>query len=222
MKENVTEEQAGKILDSLYAKTLSGIPKVSKSVEKLADEYLKRYKAKYDAVKAFINYQISKCGASGFVTGLGGLITLPVAVPANVSSVLYVQLRMVGAIAYMYGYNLCEDEVQTMIYLCLTGSAMTTMVKQVGIKVTTKLATNGLKKLPGKILIKINQKVGFRLLTKFGTKGAINLVKAIPVVGGVVGAGLDIGETKIISHNAIKTFRKNSMGTHLAASDSAK
>jgi hypothetical protein len=35
------------------------------------------------------------------------------------------------------------------------------------------------------ILKKINQKVGFRLVTKFGEKGIINLSKLIPVVGGL-------------------------------------
>ena len=36
----------------------------------------------------FISWQVAKCGTSGFLTGLGGLITLPVAIPANIASVL--------------------------------------------------------------------------------------------------------------------------------------
>ena len=50
-----------------------------------------------------VNYQVAKCTTSGFVTGLGGLITLPVAIPANVSSVMYVQMRMIACLAYMGG-----------------------------------------------------------------------------------------------------------------------
>ena len=57
--------------------------------------------------------------------------------------------------------------------------------------------------------IKINQKVGFRLLTKFGTKGLINLGKAIPVVGGVISGGFDFVETKIIADRAYKMFVLN-------------
>lgn len=48
-----------------------------------------------------------------------------------------------------------------------------------------------LQQVPGKVLIEINKKVGFRLITKAGEKGAINLVKFIPLVGGVVGATID-------------------------------
>ena len=78
--------------------------------------------------------QVLKCGTSGFLTGLGGLITLPVAIPANIGSVLYVQLRMVAGIAKLGGYDIKSDQVQTMVYLALTGSALKDVVKQVGIK----------------------------------------------------------------------------------------
>ena len=40
---------------------------------------------------------VDKCAASGFLTGFGGFLTLPINVPANLSSVLYVQLRMIAA-----------------------------------------------------------------------------------------------------------------------------
>lgn len=222
MQPPFSEADAGKLLDSLYLKALNGVPKVSKSIEELAEEYLNRYGNKKDAIAAFEKYQIAKCGTSGFITGLGGLITLPVAIPANISSVLYVQLRMVGAIAYMNGYNLHDDEVQTIIYMCLTGSAMTTALKQVGIKVSTKVATATLKKIPGSVLTKINQKVGFRLLTKFGTTGAVNLVKVIPFIGGVVGGGIDIVATKAISANAKKTFAAENLSMTFEEADSTE
>lgn len=66
-------------------------------------------------------------------------------------------------------------------------------------------------KKPGEALKAINQKVGFRLLTKFGETGAINLGKAVPVVGGVIGGGFDFATTKIIADNAYKMFIKNSI-----------
>ena len=62
------------------------------------------------------------------------------------------------------------------------------------------------KKIPGTVLTKINQKVGFRFLTKFGTKGLINFGKAIPVVGGVISGGFDFAETKIIANRAYRMF----------------
>ncbi|MFZ2572451.1 MAG: hypothetical protein WAX19_03745, partial [Trichococcus flocculiformis] len=55
-------------------------------------------------------------------------------------------------------------------------------------------------------LTKINQKVAFRLVTKFGEKGVINLGKLVPIVGGVIGASVDGVGTKIIGNQAKKLF----------------
>ena len=55
-------------------------------------------------------------------------------------------------------------------------------------------------------MTKINQKVGFRFLTKFGEKGLINIGKMIPVVGALISGGFDLAETKIIADRAYKEF----------------
>lgn len=204
--EAVDASKGVKILDDIYGKALTGIPKVNKPVEELAEEYLQRHSTREKAVKSLISTQLTKCGTSGFLTGLGGLITLPVAIPANVGSVIYVQLRMIAAIAYMGGYDIHSDQVQTLCYVCLAGSAASDVLKQTGIRIGEKVAESTLKKIPGKILTTINQRVGFRLFTKFGTKGAINLVKLIPMAGGGVGAIIDVASTKIIAANAYKLF----------------
>lgn len=152
------------------------------------------------------NIQVVKCGTSGFITGLGGLITLPVAIPVNVASVIYVQLRMIATVAKIGGYDPSDDQVRTMAYVCLTGSAAADIIKKAGINIGEKITVSAIKKIPGAVLTKINQKFGFRLFTKFGEKGAINLVKLVPVVGGVVGGGIDVVGTKAIAKVAYDMF----------------
>lgn len=203
---SITEEKAADILDAIYQKALDGIPKVSRSIEDLADDYTNKFDTPERAAKELVKYQVFKCGTSGFLTGLGGLITLPVAVPANIGSVLYVQMRMVAAIAKIGNYDVYSDQVQTLVYMCLTGSAITDVVKRAGIKVGEKALTAALKKLPGAALIKINQRIGFRLITKFGEKGVINLGKMIPLAGGVIGGAFDVASTSIIAKNAVRLF----------------
>ena len=185
---------------------MTGIPKISPPISKLADDYLSKAKDVESAAKSFITYQIAKCTTSGFLTGLGGFITLPVAIPANISSVLYVQMRMIACLAQMGGFDTKSDQVQTLVYACLAGISLDQIVKQVGIKFSVKVANQMVKKIPGTVLTKINQRVGFRFLTKFGTKGLINLGKAIPVVGGVISGGFDFAETKIIANRAYQMF----------------
>ena len=202
----ISQEEVMKILDSCYEKCLNGIPKVSPSVEEMANDYLKRYKTKEEACKAMIRNQITKCATSGFITGFGGFITMPVTLPANITSVIYVQMRMIACTSYMAGFDLDSDQTQTLVYACLAGVAVNNVIKQAGIKFGVKFANGLIKKIPGKVLIKINQKVGFRFATKFGTKGIINLGKLIPGVGAVIGGGLDLVETKIIAKRSYKWF----------------
>lgn len=208
-EEKLTEAKAGKILNTVYEKALDGVPKVSRSVDELADDYLNKHTSPDRAAKALVKNQVMKCGTSGFITGLGGLITLPVSIPANISSVMYVQLRMIAAIAKIGGYDIHSDQVQTMIYMCLTGTAISDAVKEAGIKVGEKTLEAAIKKIPGEALTKINQKIGFRFITKFGEKGVINLGKLLPLAGGIIGGSMDVASTVVISKNAIRMFINN-------------
>lgn len=214
-KKSITrQEDIMTLLDTCYEKCLNGIPYVSPSVEELAKDYLDKYPTKQQACKAMINNQIIKCTTSGFISGFGGVITMPVTLPANIGSVLYVQMRMIACTAYMAGFKLDSDQTQTFVYACLAGVAVFEFVKQAGIKFGVKFANSFIKKIPGKVLTKINQKVGFRLVTKFGSKGIVNLGKLIPGVGAVIGGGLDLVETKNIGIRAYKWFFEGDFSTN--------
>lgn len=202
----IDEESAGRLLDTIYRSALNGVPKVSRSVDEMVADYTGKAKSPDDAARALAKWQVMKCGTSGFVTGLGGLITLPVAIPVNISSVMYVQMRMIACIAKMGGYDVTSDQVQTMIYMCLTGTTASDLVKMGLIKTGTKSLEAAIKKIPGSALVKINQKVGFRFITKFGEKGIINLGKMLPLAGGLIGGGVDVASTSIIAKNAIRMF----------------
>lgn len=203
---DLSQEDVMGLLDTCYTKCLDGIPKVSPSIEDMANDYLSKYASTEDACKAMLKNQITKCTTSGFVTGFGGVITMPFTLPANVGNVMYVQMRMIACTAYMAGYDLNSDQTQTFVYACLAGVAVNGILKKAGISFGVKLATGVIKKIPGKVLTKINQKVGFRFITKFGTKGIVNLGKMVPGVGAVVGGGLDFVETKVIADRAYRWF----------------
>ena len=100
----IKQEDVMNLLDSCYEKCLNGVSMVSPSVEDMANDYLNKYPTKEEACKAMLNNQIVKCTTSGFVTGFGGFIVMPIAIPANISSVIYVQMRMIACTAYsIYG-----------------------------------------------------------------------------------------------------------------------
>ena len=206
----ISQEDIIKFLDKTYENLIiDGIPVISSNIKDFANDYLKKHTSKREACKDLMSKQIMKCTTSGAVSGLGGIITMPIAVPANIANVLYVQMRMIACTAYMAGYDLKSDQTQTLVYMCLAGVASNQILKKIGIKVGEKVATNIVKKIPGKIIIEVNKKVGFRLLTKFGTKGAVNIWKIIPVVSSLIGGGLDYFETKLIALRSYKWFFEN-------------
>lgn len=208
-KQLISQDEVMNLLDSCYEKCLNGIPKVSDSVDQLANDYISKYNTREEACNAMLKNQIVKCTTSGFLTGFGGFITMPVTIPANIGSVIYVQMRMIACAAYMADFELDSDQTKTFVYACLAGVSLNELIKKFGIEFGKKFATSMIKKIPGKVLTQINQKVGFRFITKFGTKGMVNLGKMVPGVGALIGGGMDFVETKAIAKRTYKWFFEN-------------
>lgn len=180
-----------------------------KSSKELADDYLSdhRYSSNDARIDSLIRWQIAYCGSTGFTTGLGGLITLPVSLPAGLAAAYIVQARMVGSIAHIRGYDLEDERVRTLVLAALAGDAVVTQtVKAFGSQFAVKTGTAMANKIPGKIFIEINKKIGYRLITKSGSKGLINVTKIVPVLGGVVGGSVDAMATRTVGGVAKRAF----------------
>lgn len=193
-------------LDKLYGCVLDGIPHVSPPLTVFAEKYLKKGGNVEEAAVKLINAQIAKSTASGFITGLGGIITIPVSLPANLATVLYFQMRMIAAVAYMAGFDVHSAQVRSLIYMCLAGLTVEQLLKNTGIKIGTRITKSVAAKLPGKLTASINQKVGYRLFTKFGNRSALSVGKAVPILGGIISGGIDMMETQLIAERAYNMF----------------
>ena len=211
-EENVSEgemEEKGskmlEVLDWAFDKANGNIPGLGSSRD-MAQKYLDKYGNVNTAINHLVNWQITSSATTGFVTSFGGLPTMAVTLPANVAGVMGIQLRMIGAIAELGGYHENTEEKKTGMYLCLLGSQAGNVLSKTAGQFAVKFTTASLKKLPGAVLTKINQAVGFRLFTKFGQKGLVNIHKAIPVLGGVVGGTVDAMSTYAIAKAAKALF----------------
>lgn len=202
----LTLERIQASLDWAFRQAIHGELPFVESIEECAKHFKDRADSTEDAVDALIRNQVAKASTTGFLTGLGGVIVLPVTLPANLAAVLLIQLRMIAAIAYMCGHDPRTDQVKTLLYLCLAGNGAKDIAKKVGIDIGKKMAAKAVKAIPGKALIAVNKKVGFRLLTKFGQKGAVNLGKMVPLAGGVVGATVDGLSTYAVGKAAKRLF----------------
>ena len=82
-KDNKTDSTALSLVKYVSNNAVKGTMNLS-GAKKLADSYLldQRYKNNDERVKALIKNESNKNFLSGFVTGLGGVFTLPISIPA--------------------------------------------------------------------------------------------------------------------------------------------
>lgn len=177
-----------------------------KGAEDIASEHLAHHKDRERAISRLIATHVRNTGVSGLVTGMGGLITLPAAIPADMAALYTSQIRMIASIAHLRGYDVHSEEVRSIILLTLLGSAGTAMAAELGVTIGNKTALAMLKRVPGRVFIDINKKVGFRLFTKAGTKGVINMTKVVPMVGGVIGGTVNATGTHSVGAFAKRNF----------------
>ncbi|MCC7449280.1 MAG: EcsC family protein [Anaerolineae bacterium] len=109
-------------------------------------------------VGKIIHQQSFKSGLVGAITGLGGFVTLPIAIPVDVLVSLRLQATMVQFIAMLYGETQPDSqELKLQTYLVMSG----------GVKVT-------------ETSFQFIMKIVLRILGK-------SLAKLVPVIGAVVG-----------------------------------
>lgn len=182
-----------KTLDWAYSKAVSGFTGVDSAYD-LGNSYLAQQGSLEAQVDSLIKWQVAKAATSGFVTGLGGVMIMPLTVPANIASVIYVQIRMIAAIAYMGGHDIREDRVKSLIYICMVGNGAKELLKDMSVKAGERLAT------------KIAEKVSTSIASKTGEKSVTSLGKGVPVLGGVVGGSYDAITTRVVGKVAKKIF----------------
>jgi EcsC family protein len=176
------------------------------SAQKVADVRRAEKPDAEEAIDAVVRSHLKLAAAGGFVTGLGGFITLPVALPANVVEFYIVATRMVGAIASLRGYDIKQPEIRSAILLTLVGADADDLLSKAGVRATGRLSNLAAQRLPGPALMVVNKAVGFRLLATAGKKTLTRFGKGVPVIGGVIGAGLDGYLLKRIADHARHEF----------------
>jgi hypothetical protein len=183
------------------------------SAQKVADVKRAEKPEAEEAVDAVVRAHLKLAAAGGFVTGLGGFVTMPVALPANVVEFYVVATRMVAAIASLRGYDIKQPEIRSAVLLALVGADADDLLKKAGVLSTGRLSNLAAQRLPGPALMVVNKAVGFRLLSTAGKKTLTRFGKGVPLVGGVLGAGLDGYLLKRIADHARHEFPRRATGT---------
>ncbi|HEY0905101.1 MAG TPA: EcsC family protein [Marmoricola sp.] len=143
-------------------------------------------------IHELIENHVRYAGLQGFATNIGGLVTMAVTVPANLTGLAVIQCRMVAGIAHLRGYDLDDQRTRDAILACLLGEErILRMVKDRTLPGTPLEIASAAVHDP-RLDELLGVEVAAELVTRAtGKRLAATVGRRVPVVGGVVGAGTD-------------------------------
>lgn len=163
------------------------------------------------AIRDVIEQHIRLAGIQGFVTNVGGVVTMPVTVPANIAGIAVLHLRMAAAIAHLRGYDLTDPRVRTAALLTLLGKDGVAEARRGrDIPGTPFDVATGTNEPDPAVMERAVAAVTSQLVARIGGKHAsLALVRRVPVLGGAVSAGVDAFSTYAIGRFADREFPPN-------------
>ncbi|PAP77559.1 EcsC family protein [Rubrivirga marina] len=178
------------VLDRLYPSVLDGVPGLGTPEARAADARLGGGSLD-EQVDRLVRRHVALSASAGFVSGLGGWLTLPVVLPANLAAVASVQLHMAASIAALAGHDPRLPATRERVLSCLVGSGPADPARdpeqETIDRVGLKLAERGLN-------LVVSSTVG---AAKWGAKKVVSgqvkrkFLRGIPLVGGFIGAASD-------------------------------
>ncbi len=179
----------------------------------VARKHLERRRDVDRAVRDVIEQHVRLAGVQGFVANLGGVVTLPVAIPANIAGIAVLHLRMAAAIAHMRGYDISDSRVRTAALMTLLGKDGAGSIGQVGsLPALPHDVAMGRKEIEQVTVERVAARVGQELTARVGGKHAtLMIAKRVPVLGGAVSAGVDAVSTWSVGRYADSQFPTNVM-----------
>lgn len=181
-----------------------------------ADERLKESRGNVDkAVESLVDSHVKLAGLQGFVTNIGGLVTMALTIPVNISGLALLQCHLVAGIAHLRGYDLADPRVRNAVLACLLGEdAVKSLVKKKRLPSSPMAIATAPHHDPA-LDPKIAAEVTSELITRVAGKRTIAMVaRRTPVLGGGVGAVADGYATYQVGKYAAKELRsRNAIGT---------
>ena len=186
-----TPEVAGGLLRSIIEFAING-NSAFPGAKTTAARSLQAKGEREAAIDSVVLQHISLASAQGFLTSVGGLITLPVGLPANLAGLAVLSVRMIGSIAHLRGYDVDDRRVRSALTLAMLGDDEVRRLVADGKLPTSPLAIATAPMFDPDLERRISERVMGSLAGRMGGKHlAVVIVRRIPLVGGGVGAAVD-------------------------------
>ena len=186
-----TPEVAGGLLRSIIEFAING-NNAFPGAKTTAARSLQAKGERESAIDSVVVQHIGLASAQGFLTSVGGLITLPVGLPTNVAGLAVLSVRMIASIAHLRGYDVDDRRVRSALTLSMLGDDEVTRLVADGKLPTSPLAIATAPMFDPDLERRISERVMGSLAGRMSGKHlAVVVVRGIPLVGGGVGAAVD-------------------------------
>lgn len=209
---SVAPSMAAKYVRTMLDKAIDGVGPLRSAAASADSRLVDANGDVEEAVKALTRLHVGLAGVQGFVTNLGGVASLAVAMPANVVGVTLVQCHLVAGIAHLRGYDLEDARVRNAILACILGED----------EVRDLVRTSSFPSSPMGIATSpvhdplldelVSREVTTDLLARTAGRRAVTMVgRRVPLLGGVVGGGSDALMTWQIGQYAARELRDRNL-----------
>lgn len=200
-------ELGGNLLRSILETAINGTGPLPGAKATAGKHFAKKATVE-EAIDSLVQTHVGLATAQGFVTNVGGLATVAVALPANMAGVAIVQSRLVASIAHLRGYDIDSSSVRTAMILCLMGADGVNHLIDEGVLPTPPLAIATAPVHDPSLDQLIHERVATELLGRIGGRHAafVMAAKRIPLLGGGVGGAMDAASTWGIGQYAREQF----------------
>lgn len=189
-------EASGGLLRQIVVLAIEGISKVP-GAKATAAKHLEKHQAVEPAIDSLIRTHVALASMQGFVTNVGGLATAIIALPANMTGVAIMQVRLAATIAHLRGYDIDDPRVRTALVMCLLHDTIEHRITHDGIPRPLAVATA--PAFDALLDRRVSEWVVSDIAARIGGKQlAVQIIRRIPLVGGAVGASVDGWLTHII------------------------
>lgn len=164
-----------------------------------------------------LNNRTFQSAAASFVTGLPGGFVLGLAIPADILQFYGFMMRLAQEIAYLYGEAdlVSEQKVNTEQILLYIGTMLSATKESTSAKLLMQMTVNQLggkfphrtlgKRLYQPVARKVSEYLGMKMTKKVFVK---QMVKVVPVVGGILAGGITLAALKTMGKRLIYTFEE--------------
>lgn len=184
-----------RLLSSLYPRVIDGLPTLGTPYDMLE---------KHSTANGFDHHAAQRqytlrAGATGFVTGLPGLLATPLTLPADMAGVAALQMHLAATFALAAGHDITRADTIETIMSCLLDQILDEGENTEGEEVAKRTGWKIGERLTG---------LAFSGARRAAIRGAARSVglKRVPFLGGILGASSDVAMIKLVADCAKEKF----------------